>query len=330
MMITSRTPLRASFLGGGSDMASFYETAGPGRVISAGLNRHLYVTVKPHPRIFGERYRISYSQTEVVQNRSEIQNNIIRACLEFMKVDEPLYISTISDIPAASGLGSSSALAVGLLNCLYHLRGERISKARLAETACKVEIDLLGQPIGKQDQYACAFGGLNFFEFQKNGGDVLVMAPYLDADVYHMMRDSFSLFWTGLTRNVETVLDEQNKKFKSGNVDEVSAVRDMVDEFVTALQQGKDARYLAEMIDKSWELKKRFSSNINNSHIDELYMRAKAAGAYGGKIAGGGGGGFLLLGHAAGARDHITKACGFEYSIPIDIDPRGTELIYGS
>lgn len=325
-MITSRTPLRASFLGGGSDMASFYDIAGPGKVVSCGLNQYLYVTVKKLSKIYNERYRISYSQTEVRNKRSEIENNIIRACLEFMEIDEPLYISTISDIPAASGLGSSSALAVGLLNVLFRYKGVRVSKARLAECACKVEIDVLGQPIGKQDQYACAFGGLNFFEFQK-GGDVLVMAPYLESDVYDNIRNSFSLFWTGLTRNVETVLHEQDKKFKSGGIEEVAAVRDMVDEFVTGLQAGREAAYLAGLIDNSWKLKKKFSSNVANPRIDELYENALKAGAYGGKIAGGGGGGFLLLGHPEGARESITRECGFEYSIPIDVDQHGTELI---
>src|SRR3954453_14108002 len=171
-MIVTRTPLRLSFAGGGTDLADFYERD-YGAVLSTAIANYIYVTVKPHSPLFNEPVRVNYSKSEEVNRIDEIKNDIARECLRFMEIEPPIYISTVGDLPASTGLGSSSSFAVGLLNALHRYRGDRVSAGQLAEEACQIEIEILGLPIGRQDQYAAAFGGLNLFTF-KPGGAVTV------------------------------------------------------------------------------------------------------------------------------------------------------------
>src|SRR6266540_1389248 len=170
--VLTRTPLRVSFAGGGTDLAAFYESQ-YGAVVSTAINKYIYVTVKRHGAIFNEPIRLNYSKSEQVNRIDEIENNIARECLRFLEIDPPIYVSTVADLPASTGLGGSSSFAVGLLNALHAYRGERVSAGQLAEEASYIEIEVLNEPIGKQDQYAAAFGGLNVFCF-KSGGDVTV------------------------------------------------------------------------------------------------------------------------------------------------------------
>src|SRR3954470_1595848 len=164
-LIVTRTPLRVSFAGGGTDLAAFYERD-YGAVVSTAIANYIYVTVKPHSRLFNEPVRLNYSKSEEVSQIDEIENDIARECLRFMGIEPPIYISTVGDHPASTGLGGSSAFTVGLLNALHAYKGERVTAGTLAEEASHIEIDVLGEPIGKQDQYAAAFGGLNFFVFK--------------------------------------------------------------------------------------------------------------------------------------------------------------------
>lgn len=325
-LVVTRTPLRVSLMGGGTDLPDFYERRGRGAVISLALGRYIYVVVKRHAKIFNEQYRISYSKTEVAQNLNEIQNNVIRECLQFANIQESLYVSTFSDIPAASGLGSSSALTVGLMNALYAFKRENITRYQLAEEACEIEISRMGQPIGKQDQYAATFGGLNMYEFLSDGHvnvkGIKVPHGYLD----NLFKSS-TLYWTGLTRNVETILTEQKQNFSQGSTNSAEAILDMVSPFNSALFSGATAPQIATMIDQSWALKKQFSSSVSNSKIEEYYSDAKNAGAYGGKICGGGGGGFLLLLHPNELRDSIGKAAGFPFHLKLNMDFSGTEVL---
>ncbi|MDX2202381.1 MAG: hypothetical protein NW223_06515 [Hyphomicrobiaceae bacterium] len=325
-LIVTRTPLRVSLIGGGSDMPEFYRKSGRGSVISLGLGKYIYVVVKKHAKIFNEAYRISYSKTEVTKKLDDIQNNVIRECLRFANIQESLYVSTFSDIPAASGLGSSSCLAVGLLNALYAYKGKNVTRHQLAEEACEVEINRMGQPIGKQDQYAAAFGGFHQYEFLGNGSvnvrGVSLPDEYLDEVLQHG-----TLYWTGLTRNVEVILAEQRKNFSCGKQQEVQTVMEMVEEFRSALETGASPERLAGIVDRSWALKKKFSKTVSNSVIDEHYAKAMQVGAYGGKICGGGGGGFLLLFHPSRLRKSIEEAAGFQFHIPLDMDFSGTEIL---
>jgi len=325
-LVVTRTPLRVSLIGGGTDLPEFYERQGRGAVISLALGRYIYVVVKRHAKIFNEQYRISYSKTEVAQNLSEIENNVIRECLRFADIQESLFVSTFSDIPAASGLGSSSSLTVGLLNALYAFKRENITRYQLAEEACEIEISRMGQPIGKQDQYAATFGGLNMYEFLSDG-HVNVKGIKLPHGYLDRLLQSGTLYWTGLTRNVETILTQQKHNFSQGSTHSAEAILDMVSPFHSALLSGATAPQVADIIAQSWELKKQLSSNVSNSVIEDYYSAAKAAGAYGGKICGGGGGGFLLLLHPNELRDSIGKAAGFPFHLELNMDFSGTEIL---
>lgn len=328
-MVVTRTPLRVSLMGGGSDLPEFYESNGRGAVVSLALEKYIYVVVKRHAKIFDEQFRISYSKTEVVDDLDKIDNNIIRECLRFSNIQESLFVSTFSDIPAASGLGSSSSLAVGLLNALYAFKRENVTRHQLAEEACEVEISKMGQPIGKQDQYAAAFGGINQYEFLPNGvvnvRGLKVPHGYLDE-----LLSQGTLYWTGLTRNVETILTQQKQNFSDGKIDQVRGVLDLVDPFHEALVSGASAERIAAMIDQSWALKRHFSDTVSNSSIETYYQKAKDAGAYGGKICGGGGGGFLLMFHPRRLRQQVCDAASFPYCLPLDMDFSGTEILVSS
>ena len=205
--VLSTAPLRISFLGGGSDIASFYEKS-PGAVVSAAIDKYVYVHIKRHDPLFQERYRISYSEIEHSYSRSEIRNDIVRSCLEYLEIDEPLQISTSADLPANSGLGSSSSFAVALLLGLHAMRGEEISPIQVAEEACRVEIEILKSPIGKQDQYAAAFGGLNFFNFSTNGS-VNIEPLYLPNVDSGRLLENIVLVWTGQSRKANVILADQ-------------------------------------------------------------------------------------------------------------------------
>src|SRR5688572_934215 len=205
--VMTRTPLRVSFAGGGTDLADFYERE-PGVVLSTAINQYIYVTVKRHGSIFNESIRLNYSKSEQVQTIDQIDNDIARECLRYLEIEPPIYVSTVADLPASTGLGGSSSFAVGLLNALHAFRGERVSAGQLAEEACHIEIDVLKQPIGKQDQYAAAFGGLNFFCF-KPGGAVTVEPQRVANGGLTELFANILMFWTGHQRDSGSVLSEQ-------------------------------------------------------------------------------------------------------------------------
>src|SRR5437870_6014622 len=206
-LVVTRTPLRVSFAGGGTDLSDFYEH-GHGTVFSTTIDKYIYVTVKRHGPVFDEQIRLNYSKSEQVNRIDEIENDIARECLRFLEIEPPIYVSTVGDLPASTGLGGSSSFAVGLLNALHAYRGERVSAGQLAEEASYIEIDVLKQPIGKQDQYAAAFGGLNCFSF-KPGGGVIVEPQRLVNGALITLLEQFLTFWTGHQRDASSVLTEQ-------------------------------------------------------------------------------------------------------------------------
>ena len=289
----TRTPLRVSFAGGGTDLADFYQKDF-GAVFSTAINKYIYVTVKRHGPVFNELIRLNYSRSEQVQSLDEIENDIARECLRLLEIDPPIYVSTVADLPASTGLGGSSSFAVGLLNALHAFRGERVSAGQLAEEACHIEIDVLKQPIGKQDQYAAAFGGLNFFCF-KPGGAVTVEPQRLNNGGLKGLFECIMMFWTGHQRDSSSVLSEQ-KANTPVQLGPLSRIR----EHAIQLQQlsnngGFDVARFGCILNESWQLKRHLSSKITNSKIDEWYDSAMQAGAEGGKLCGAGGGGFLLF-----------------------------------
>lgn len=292
-MIVTRTPLRVSFAGGGTDLPEFYEREG-GAVLSTTIQRYVYVTVKRHSELFFEPIRVNYSKSEQVDRIDEVQNNIARECLRFLGIEPPIYVSTVGDVPASTGLGGSSAFAVGLLNALHAYRGDRVSAGQLAEEASHVEIEVLREPIGKQDQYAAAYGGLNLFRF-KPGGGVAVEHPRVSNGQLRELFGSMLMFWTGHQRDASSVLAEQRENVEA-KLDRLRTMRDQAIDLHAAIAAGTlDAVALGRLLDAGWRLKRGLARTISNRQIDAWYDAAIAAGAIGGKLCGAGGGGFLLL-----------------------------------
>lgn len=284
--------MRVSFAGGGTDLPAFYERE-YGAVLSSAIDKYIWVTVKRHSEVFDEPVRVNYSLTEQVDTVDQVKNDITRECLRFLDIDPPIYISTVGDLPASTGLGSSSSFAVGLLNALHRYRGDRVSAGQLAEEACHIEIDVLGQPIGRQDQYAAAFGGLNLFTF-KPGGSVTVEPQRLPVRVLAELFESMMLFWTGHQRDSSSVLTEQQRNVGE-HVADLTAIRDQAFELQQILGASPTARDIGRLVHRGWLLKRGLASSVSNDQIDAWYERAMSGGACGGKIAGAGNGGFLLI-----------------------------------
>jgi D-glycero-alpha-D-manno-heptose-7-phosphate kinase len=292
-MIVTRTPLRVSFAGGGTDLPAFFERE-MGAVLSTAIDRYVYVTVKRHSELFFEPIRINYSKSEQVDAIDQIENRIARECLRLLEIEPPIYISTVGDVPASTGLGGSSAFAVGLLNALHAYRGERISAGQLAEEASHVEIGVLGEPIGKQDQYAAAFGGMNLFCFRRGGGVTVEHQRITNGDL-RLLFDSILLFWTGHQRDASVVLSEQ-KHNTPMRVEYLRRMRDQALELHELLDRRPfDPRGVGRILDSGWRLKRELASGITTTQIDRWYEAAMEAGAEGGKLCGAGGGGFLMF-----------------------------------
>jgi D-glycero-alpha-D-manno-heptose-7-phosphate kinase len=290
-VITS-APFRISFAGGGTDLPAVYEREG-GAVLSTTIDKHIYVTVKRLSSFFGRTYRLNYSETENVTKIDDIRNSIARECLRMVPCEPPLYIGVIADIPASSGLGASSSFAVSLLSALHLLRGERVSPAQLAEEASAVEIVNLKRAIGKQDQYAAAFGGLNYFGFQPNGR-VTIEAQSLPAAEIDKLFKSILMFWTGITRDAGQVLESQNARTEI-NIDRLRFMKGQAEELRTMTLSGIDVAAFGRILNAGWEQKRQLAEDIDSPQIDAWYRAGISAGAYGGKLCGAGGGGFLLF-----------------------------------
>ena len=289
-MIISRTPLRVSFCGGGTDIDDFSmsEPKG-GRVVSAALSRYVYVTIN---RRFDDRLRASYSTMEDVDSLDKIQHDLIREALRLTGIDSGIEITTIADIPGqGTGLGSSSTVTVGLLNAMHAFQGRKVSKEQLAEEACQIEIDTLGAPIGRQDQYAASFGGVNSIRFGENG--VKVEPIEVSEGLAKKFSENFTLVFTGLTRSASKVLSEESDD-RSDKIRRMREIRNHADEAASHIEQ-ENLDSLGAILNKTWLSKREVSSIVTNKQIDDLYERAISSGAIGAKLLGAGNGGFLLV-----------------------------------
>ena len=323
--IISRTPLRVSFAGGGTDMPAFFSEH-QGAVVSATINRYVYVQVKPHSELFFEPIRINYSRSEQVNTIDEIENNIARECLRLLDIDPPIYISTVGDVPASTGLGGSSAFCVGLLNALHMLKGEQVSPGQLAEEASRVEIDVLSEPIGKQDQYAAAFGGLNLFTFKTQGAVSVEHKWHVNSDL-HRLFGSIMMFWTGHQRDASGVLVEQQQNIDA-RMDVLIRMRDQAYELERLLETSDfDIEKFAAILDEGWRLKRSLASRITTPQIDGWYEAAIRAGALGGKLCGAGGGGFLMLIVPPQARKAVQNTLANLAYMPISYESLGSQVV---
>jgi D-glycero-alpha-D-manno-heptose-7-phosphate kinase len=324
-LVVTRTPLRVSFAGGGTDLAAFYERE-YGAVLSTAINKYIYVTVKRHGEVFKERIRLNYSKSETVQRVEEVENNIARECLKFLEIEPPIYISTVGDLPASTGLGGSSSFAVGLLNALHAYRGERVGAGQLAEEASHIEIDVLKEPIGKQDQYAAAFGGLNFFCF-KPGGGVTVEPQRLTNGTLKTLFEHILMFWTGHQRDSSSVLMEQ--KAKTGEkLESLLSMRGHAHQLQALFGNGHaDLATFGRILDESWQMKRQLASTITTDQIDQWYAVAREAGATGGKLCGAGGGGFLLFVVPQERQEAVRRAlCDLE-EVQVGPEANGSQML---
>ena len=294
-MIVTRTPLRISFAGGGTDLPSFYKFNKYGAVLSTSINKYIYVTVKKHPKVFTrEKFRINYSETELVENLEKIRNPIIRECIKFLKIDERLYISTISDIPASTGLGSSSTFCVGLLNALYAFKKKKVNSKQLAEEAYHIEKNILKRPVGKQDHYAASFGGLNYFRFN-NDENTKVHNIKLSNKNKNYLENSMIVFWTGIQRLSWKILHDQNKRHLE-NTASLNKIKNHAAELKNLLKEKNiSIGKIGNLINEGWKEKKTLSKNITNKFLNTAFSKGMQNGAYGGRIFGAGGGGFMMF-----------------------------------
>lgn len=321
-MIITRTPFRMSFAGGGSDIASFYEKHG-GCVLSTTINKYMYISV--HPSFELKETVLKYSQTEVVDDISKIDHKYFKEVLNMLRISG-VEISSTADVPAGTGLGSSSSFTVGLLHALYSYKGKFVSKEKLAAKACEIEIDRLKNPIGKQDQYAAAYGGLSFYQFNKDGS-VFVEPVIMRSELYSQLERNLMMFYTGELHSASAILKEQSVNITSGDK-EANQLKmcDLARELRDELQHNNiDA--MGEILNEGWNLKRTLASGISNPEIDEYYDTAIKHGAIGGKLLGAGGGGFLLFYVPENRQQEVRMAVGLQ-QMPFSFDYQGSTVIY--
>jgi D-glycero-alpha-D-manno-heptose-7-phosphate kinase len=324
-VIISRTPLRMSFVGGGTDLPQFYRNGG-GAVLSTAIDKYVYVNVN---KKFDNGIRIAYSKTEEVASVGEIEHKLVRAAMQHLGLEGGIEITTIADIPSrGTGLGSSSSFTVGLLHALNAFRGRYVSSAELARDSCRIEIEMCGEPIGKQDQYAAAFGGLNLIEFRADDS-VLVSPVICEQATVRALEAGILVFYTGITRSASALLRQQAEETAANpqTQRELARLAALAYTLRDELHQN-NAAALGEILHEAWTLKKSISSGVTTGEIDDWYSTARRAGALGGKILGAGAGGFLLLYAPPDAHDRIRAALHLLRPVKIGFEPLGSRIIF--
>ena len=321
-MIITKTPFRVSFCGGGSDMANFYEKYG-GCVLSTSINKYCYISI--HPYFNDKQTLLKYSENELVDEIDQIKHSIFRQVLKDMHI-HGVEITSTADIPGGTGLGSSSTFTVGLLNTLSCYKGKFVSKDKLAKLACEVEIEKLGNPIGKQDQYGAALGGLNYIKFNQDGS-VSHEPILMEGKTYKKLQKNLLMFYTGTTRSANTILAEQTKNITSEDkAKNLLKMCGLAKDMKVALENN-DISSFGKILDEGWQLKKELASGIANPAIDEAYKIAMKNGALGGKLLGAGGGGFLLFYCEEEKQEQLKKALGLR-ELDFTFERDGTSVIY--
>lgn len=324
-MIISRTPLRISFVGGGSDISSFYRKQ-EGGVVSTAINKYVYIAIN---RQFDGRILVNYSKTEIVTKISDIENNLVREALKLTGVNGGIHITSISDIPSeGSGMGSSSSYVVGLLNALYAYKGEHVNAEKLARRACQIEIDILKKPIGKQDQYIAAYGGFQYIQF--NSDESVYVDPIIcSSDTKFNLENKLLLFYTYKTRSADPILAKQTKNLATSEIK-----RKTMGEMVKIAQEMREAlrnnnaNSFGKQMHENWFLKRKMADGITNGQIDRWYSIALKHGAVGGKILGAGGGGFLLFYAPVEKHDKIVVALPELKLVDFKFEPQGSKIIF--
>jgi D-glycero-alpha-D-manno-heptose-7-phosphate kinase len=321
-VIITQTPYRVSFAGGGTDLPAFYQEE-DGAVLSVAVKHHMYVTVSTR---FERTTRIAYTRVEICETVDDIEHTIAREALRLTELGPHVEVTTVGDVPAGTGMGSSSSLTVGLLNALYAYRGQVTSARRLAEESCQIEIDILKKPIGRQDQYAAAFGGVNYMRFHRDHSVAVEPVPCRPA-VLQELEQRTLLLYTQKRRDADTILKAQSEGTAS-RLDVLRQMRDLAATMRDTLTGAGDLDEFARYLDYGWQLKRSLGFGITSTGVDEWYAAAQRAGAQGGKLLGAGGGGFLLLMAPPERHDAIREALGHPREIPFEIDRRGSRVIF--
>ena len=326
-MIITKTPLRVSFAGGGSDLKAYYQS-GYGSVVSTAIDKFMYVTVN---KTFDHHFRVIYSKIEYVERIEDIEHNLAREALKLVGITEGgLDIGYIGDMlpaHAGSGLGASSSLTVGVLNALHALKGERVSAETLAREACQIEIEILDRPIGKQDQYAAAYGGFNYIQFNRDES-VLLEPINCHKETRSSLANNLLLFYTGLNTQSDTILTEQEEKTPD-NLPVLDKMVELSQELQKTLR-GNDLTGFGNILHEGWLYKQKLASKITNPVINDYYEKASKAGAVGGKILGSGGGGFLLLHCQEQNQPRVREALSDLREVSFNFEAEGSKIIYSS
>ena len=321
-MIITQTPLRISLAGGGTDLEEFYKVE-DGKVISAAIDKYVFVIVSKR---FDEKIVINYSKKEIVDSAGAIQHELVREAMKKCGIEKGIEVTTLADIPSeGSGLGSSSSVTVGLLNAFYIFLGEQVTAERLAREACEIEIEICKKPIGKQDQYIAAYGGICEFTFKKDGS-VEVEKIRLNEREYRQLDSELSLFYTNATRDSSDILTEQRANTLN-KLEYLKQLKDFVPQVKESIESGNFSA-IGRILHESWMLKKLLASQITNRSIDEMYRVAINAGAQGGKISGAGGGGFMLLQVPLAKQDGVRKALTKYRELPFLLEQDGSKVIF--
>ena len=323
-MIISRTPLRMSFVGGGSDLPSFYRRFG-GAVLSTAIDKYVYVNVN---RKFDGGIRLAYSKTEEVERLDQVEHRLLRSTFELLGVRGGVEVTTIADIPSrGTGLGSSSSFTVGLLHVMEAYLGRPTSAPDLAERACHVEIDLCGEPIGKQDQYAAAFGGLNVIEFREDDS-VNVVPVIMQSDFRRLLESRIIVFYTGIVRSASAILSEQNREIVSAPAKQAAMKRMVELAYIGRDELGRgNLDAFGAVLRENWALKKSLSDGISSDTIDAWHEAGIGAGALGGKLLGAGAGGFLMFYAPTDRHEDIARAVGLR-QVRFAFEPLGSRILF--
>lgn len=321
-MIISQTPLRISLSGGGTDLASYY-TENEGFVVSTAIDKYIYVIINER---FDDLIYVDYSSKEIVTKIDDIQHDLVREAAKIAGMDKGFEVMMIADIPSeGSGLGSSSSLTVGLLNAFYQFKGKLVTSEQLAAEACKIEIEILKRPIGKQDQYIAAYGGLKSFRFCKDES-VEVKDVNIESDVKRKLGSNLLLFFTNTTRKAASILEEQNKNVMN-KLEFHHRIKELAFDTLDGLDNLQINR-VGENLKVNWEMKKQLASNVSNPDIDKMYDLAMKGGALGAKISGAGGGGFLLVYCERDKQDQLRRSLREYRELPFLLDKYGSRIIF--
>ncbi len=324
-MIISRTPFRVSFVGGGTDLAEFYRKES-GKVFSTTIDKYVYVAVKRQMDIVDFKYRISWSKIEFKNSIDEIEHPLVREALKLMEIDFPLEVTTFADVPANTGLGSSSTFMVGLLHALFALKGKMVTKHELARLAACIEVDLLKRHMGKQDHYAASYGNMNVLTFFANES-VNVDPVFYNPQMKTNLEARLMLFYTRLRRDASEVLKKQ-KQATASKFQVLQKMKALVDPLAEIVSRAKDLKEFGRILHEGWLLKKSLTDEISNEQIDEYYARALKAGALGGKLLGAGSGGFLLFYVEPEYQAQVAQALSPLYQMKFKFEDDGTRLTY--